>query len=194
VNKAEANRLLRASDAYPAWTRLVSRAQEQVTVFAPYLDDLLLKMLAHRRPRLRIPAVVVTTLGPTSVLEPSQLRTIRRALDAGIAVLSLPTLHAKVLLVDDRYVILGSQNFTSHGRQAILPFRGRRTLRTKPMHYGTPPKPNTRSTRKSAQRVASGDLNKDHRSALSRARSKRPFANLIPQRPTIALWLIRSTT
>jgi hypothetical protein len=48
---------------------------------------------------------------------PAQLKTIKKLLQKGIPVKCLPNLHAKILLIDDRFVFLGSQNFTGRGRK-----------------------------------------------------------------------------
>lgn len=114
----KANRVYLARDVYSSWKRCVSKAQTRITVYSPYFDRLLLSLLKNAK---LAPALltVVTDFNPASLLQQSnQLRTIKQLLSKGISVLSLRDLHAKVLLVDDRLVSIGSQNFTSHGRRA----------------------------------------------------------------------------
>ncbi|MBI5643769.1 MAG: phosphatidylserine/phosphatidylglycerophosphate/cardiolipin synthase family protein [Deltaproteobacteria bacterium] len=114
---SEANRTYLACDAYSKWKRLVSKAQECITVFSPYLDKLLLSLLNNSKIDNKAVALI-TDFNPSSLLDhPNQLKTIKKAFSKGISVLSLHGLHAKVLLVDDQFVTIGSQNFTSAGRR-----------------------------------------------------------------------------
>jgi phosphatidylserine/phosphatidylglycerophosphate/cardiolipin synthase-like enzyme len=115
---SQANRIYLARDTYNSWKRMVSRAKDSITIYSPYFDKIRLYLLGNTLlENARI--TVVTSLDLDSILEmPYQLRTIKRALSKGISVVETQNLHAKVLLVDDKYITTGSQNFTSHGRKS----------------------------------------------------------------------------
>lgn len=108
-----------AADAYPQWKRRVKAAQESVRVYSPYLDDLVVRLLDNSI-LLAEYLSVVTDLSPESGTHTyrKQLLAIRRLLNGGVEVRSLPRLHAKVLLVDGASVTVGSQNFTSYARHS----------------------------------------------------------------------------
>lgn len=105
-----------AKDVYGDWKRLVSSASTSVVIFSPYLDRLVPQLLRHTS--LQTSAVtIVTDLTPQEASGYlGQLRALLRLLELGVQVRTLPRLHAKVLLVDDKFVASGSQNFTSYAR------------------------------------------------------------------------------
>jgi len=107
-----------ARDVYPKWKQLLKAANERITVYTPFLDKVVLNLLQTRAELGCKNFAVITDFNPVSILEqPHQLLTIKKALSKGYSVLSLTNLHAKVLLVDDKYVATGSQNFTQRGRK-----------------------------------------------------------------------------
>ena len=96
----------------------MSKAEKSITVYTPFFDRLLLSLLRTQSDIDPEQITVVTDLVPASLLEsPNQLRAIKRAITEGFSIRSLGGLHAKVLLVDDKYATAGSQNFTSKGRR-----------------------------------------------------------------------------
>lgn len=105
-----------ARDVYPDWSRRIESAKESVTVYAPYFDGRL-KAILQRARISPVRITIVTALDDVNALlmHPAQLDVIKWALDRGMPVLSLDGLHAKILLTDDRYVTVGSQNFTRRG-------------------------------------------------------------------------------
>lgn len=115
---SETNRTYFAKDVYRIWKSRVSEAEESITVYSPFFDRMLNSLLGNAQ--LDNESItIVTDLNPSSLLEmPQQLRALKRALSDGITVLSTPRLHTKVLLTDDKFVAVGSQNFTSYGRKS----------------------------------------------------------------------------
>lgn len=106
---------------------MVSKAQDEVIIFSPYLDQLVEKLLTKCT---LDPAFVhvVTDLSPASGATDylGQLRALQALLQRGVDVRTLPRLHAKVLQCDGYAVTLGSQNFTNYARHshevtAVLP-------------------------------------------------------------------------
>jgi hypothetical protein len=103
---------------YPVWRRKVRAAQTGITVFAPFMDRLLMSLLSINSTLPPTAVTVVTDFSSELLLElPNQLKTIKRLMQNGVQVLRLDGLHAKVLLVDETAVVLGSQNFTSRARR-----------------------------------------------------------------------------
>jgi|SRR5208283_2010070 len=115
-----------AHDVYAKWKRLVAAAQDSITIYTPFFDQLLPSLIKENKQVDTDNINIVTDFSPESLLElPNQLRTIKKILSDGISVLTLPGLHAKILLIDDKYVSVGSQNFTCRGRKnkeaSVLP-------------------------------------------------------------------------
>lgn len=110
--------ILIAKDVYSDWKCLVARASSSVVIFSPYLDRLVTFLLKNAK----LPSsalTVVTDLTPQQANGYlGQLRTLTQLLDLGVQVRSLSRLHAKILLVDDQFVICGSQNFTTYARKS----------------------------------------------------------------------------
>lgn len=108
-----------AADVYPKWRARVKDAQSSVRIFTPYLGQLLVHLLGHSHLD-ESSLSVVTDLSPASgtMQYRAQLLAIKRLLQKGVEVRSLPRLHAKVLLIDGTFVTVGSQNFTSYARDS----------------------------------------------------------------------------
>lgn len=120
------NQSFAAHDVYAKWKRLVAAAQDSITIYTPFFDQLLPSLMKANKHVDLDNINIVTDFSPESLLElPHQLLTIKKILSDGISVLTLPGLHAKILLIDDKYVSVGSQNFTCRGRRnkeaSVLP-------------------------------------------------------------------------
>lgn len=106
-----------AGDIYPAWARAISKAKSRIVILTPYLDELVPKLLT--KTSLEPSAItVVTDLSPDSSARDylRQLQALATLISTSVNVRSLPRLHAKVLIVDDAYFTVGSQNFTTYAR------------------------------------------------------------------------------
>jgi hypothetical protein len=115
----DADAQLLASDVSRAWKSLVADAKENVRVYTPYFDFLLVRLLTGAD--LPTSAIcVVTDLSPRSGNQQyrAQLLATRALLRIGVTVRSLGRLHAKVLLADDRVATIGSQNFTRYATES----------------------------------------------------------------------------
>ena len=118
MKKIRYNRAFVARDVYSRWQRLVASAQDSITIYSPYFDKLVPFLLKANKNLDPDKISVITDFTAESLLEmPNQLRTIKKVLSEGVSVLTLPGLHAKILLIDDKYVSIGSQNFTCRGRR-----------------------------------------------------------------------------
>lgn len=105
-------------DVYHRWKRLVAESEASITIFTPYLDRLIDSLLPPKVVQ-KVEATIVTTLDAAHHIQtPGQLKAMKRASGRGVSVLVLDRLHAKVLLVDDDALTVGSQNFTGYGRRS----------------------------------------------------------------------------
>lgn len=108
-----------ALDIHGRWKSRIKMAESTVVVFTPYFDHLLPKLLTAAP--IEVDAItVVTDLSPQSggAQNSKQLKAVLDLIERGVQVLTLDRLHAKVLIVDDAYVLAGSQNFTSFARKS----------------------------------------------------------------------------
>lgn len=108
-----------AEDVYGRWKAMVSSATHSMCVFTPYLDRLLVDLIRHSSlPEGDI--CVVTDLSPASsaLTYRGQLLGLRALLTRGVEVRSLSRLHAKVLVIDESAVTVGSQNFTRYAKSS----------------------------------------------------------------------------
>ena len=105
-----------AKDIYPIWKKHISKAEKSITVFSPYVDRAVNSLL--RPIKTNISKTIITRVDGTSFFEKNHhLNTLKRSIESGTTVKHLDELHAKILLIDDKYICLGSQNFTSRGRE-----------------------------------------------------------------------------
>ena len=107
---------LHAVDVSTGWRERVAAAADQVMVFTPYFDRLLVDLLGESDLR-GDRKVVVTDLSPRSGNQQyrAQLEAALELAAAGVELRSIDRLHAKVLVVDGTAVSVGSQNFTQYG-------------------------------------------------------------------------------
>ena len=112
MNTAEIDSTFLARDVYRRWQSVIRGAETDITIFTPYFDNTLLRLLkanAIVKPDQR---TIVTEISPDNALEmPYQLKAAKKALSQGIAVLSLQGLHAKVLLVDGIHTSIHALRF-----------------------------------------------------------------------------------
>jgi PLD-like domain len=115
----EIDRQIIAGDVYPRWKKLVRSAKNSITVFTPYLDNTLIRLLQNKPYDLSFENInVITEFNSEAFITgQSRLTTLERLIKNGTQVKSLQHLHAKVLLVDNAQIALGSQNFTQRGRK-----------------------------------------------------------------------------
>lgn len=107
-----------AQNVQPTWTRSLKAAEESAWVLTPYLDDLLVRLL--RNADESVDVVVVTDLSPESgpANYRKKLLALKKLIDEGIDVRTLPRLHAKLLVIDGAALVAGSQNFTSYAQKS----------------------------------------------------------------------------
>lgn len=105
-------------DAYPNWKQYILRASESVKIYTPYADDLLNNLISIAKSDKRIDISIITKVDGDSLFETGvQFQALKRAIQNGCRIYHLDNLHAKLLVVDNRIVSAGSQNFTYRGRK-----------------------------------------------------------------------------
>lgn len=117
MKQAGLETIIHAKDIYPEWRKLLKRASSTITIFTPYFDHALVSLLQANKIVPFSAVRIITDFNEYNLLRlPNQLKAIKELLKKGVNVLTLPRLHAKVLLVDGIYVSIGSQNFTRYAR------------------------------------------------------------------------------
>lgn len=105
-----------ATDLFEKWKKLIAKAEKSILIFTPYLDftiNILIKNSTEQ-----IPITVITSLEGDSLFQRGyQINALKEAIDNGVLVKNLIGLHAKILVIDNSYISLGSQNFTNRGRK-----------------------------------------------------------------------------
>ncbi|WP_028522591.1 phospholipase D-like domain-containing protein [Runella limosa] len=105
-----------AGDLFEKWVNLVGKAEYSIEVFTPYLDYTIITLLESVPEQIRV--TIVTALDGDSLFQRGhQLKSLKEAINKGIFVKNLNGLHAKILVVDNTFISLGSQNFTKRGRK-----------------------------------------------------------------------------
>lgn len=100
------------------WQDVIKTAKQSIVVFAPFWDDFLLDLLTHSP----ISDITIITSSDTSkyVTSPRAYTALQRAMKKNMLVKELDNLHAKLLIVDDHLVSIGSQNFTTNSHNIML--------------------------------------------------------------------------
>jgi hypothetical protein len=105
-----------ASDLFEKWNNLILKAEKSILIFTPYLDSTINKLIEKSAKQVEV--TIITALEGDSLFQQGyQLSALNEAIGNGAVVKNLIGLHAKILLVDNSFISLGSQNFTSRGRK-----------------------------------------------------------------------------
>lgn len=95
----------------PRWIQQITSAQSQLTVLSPYITkNPTLTLLANKK------ATFYTRFDLRDFLSgASKLNAFKQLLKKECKVFVVPKLHAKVIMDEDQFVTLGSQNLTQGG-------------------------------------------------------------------------------
>lgn len=105
-----------ASDLFNRWKTMVKNAERSIKVFTPYLDETINKLFDAVD--IDVERTIITCLEGDNLFQRGyQLIALKKAMNNGCTILNLSGLHAKILLVDDEKLSIGSQNFTNRGRK-----------------------------------------------------------------------------
>lgn len=108
-----------AGNIFQRWRKLIQSANKSITIFSPYIDELIIELLQFTPDCIKPKQItVITNIDAQNIIPyKNSLRTLLSLMDEKINVKQLNDLHAKILLIDDSFVSLGSQNFTKRGRR-----------------------------------------------------------------------------
>lgn len=105
-----------ADDIYPKWNDMIKMSINSIKIFTPYLDKSIINLLDNRPQNIEVK--IITRIDGETIFEKAyQLNAIKSLIAMGYEVKNCELLHAKVLLVDDEILSVGSQNFTFQGRK-----------------------------------------------------------------------------
>lgn len=97
------------------WQKEISKAQEKVEIFTPFLDANGLDLILTNTKNIKV--IIYTLFSIKNLaLKTSSLKAIRRLLDLGYSVNHIDDLHANILIIDNNIITIGSQNLTYQGR------------------------------------------------------------------------------
>ena len=106
-----------AKDVFPEWIKLVKKAKTSITIFSPFLNEAISTLLGNAIDTLEIR--IITRLDAEYLCgNINKIKVLIAEMEKrNLVVYDLDFLHAKILLVDNIMVSIGSQNFTNEGRE-----------------------------------------------------------------------------
>ncbi|GFE71446.1 phospholipase D-like domain-containing protein [Chroococcus sp. FPU101] len=97
------------------WKRELKQASGRVIVFSPYLTNLALEVLTLIKDKEN--SEIYTRFDFDLFNQgSSSIKTLKTLLDLGFQIYELSKLHAKLIIIPDRFVSIGSQNLTTQGQ------------------------------------------------------------------------------
>lgn len=107
-----------ARDVYPKWKKLVITASESVDIISPYVDGTVKHLLTSPKINTHLQRRIYTRIDSETMFDkPYQIKALLNCIEMGIEIYYIEELHAKILLIDNTKLSVGSQNFTSRGRK-----------------------------------------------------------------------------
>jgi len=107
-----------AKDVYPKWKKLVLMASESIDIISPYVDGTVTHLLTSPKVNTLLKRRIYTRIDSETMFDkPYQIKALLICMEMGVEIYSIEELHAKILLIDDIKLSVGSQNFTSRGRK-----------------------------------------------------------------------------
>lgn len=108
----------KAKDIYSIWLQSCKEAAKSICVISPYVDNTVKNLLTSKKIGFFITKSIYTRVDSDTIFErPYQIRALINSKKNGIRIYHIKDLHAKALIIDNRYISIGSQNFTSAGRK-----------------------------------------------------------------------------
>ena len=106
-------------NAYSSWLGVAQSAQSQLVIFSPFLDEMVIHLFEEC-------SLDWGQLGLVTQLDWEDFTAqginkkiiLSRLIDNGVDVRTLPRLHAKAIVADWDYAVIGSQNFTFYSQDS----------------------------------------------------------------------------
>jgi hypothetical protein len=107
-----------ANDIYELWVDYCQKARSSITIISPYVDATVVDLLLSEGVDDSVQKQVYTRVDSDTIFDkPYQVKALIHCVEKGIEIFHISELHAKVLVIDEKYISLGSQNFTRRGRK-----------------------------------------------------------------------------
>ncbi|MBK8080627.1 MAG: hypothetical protein IPK25_10290 [Saprospiraceae bacterium] len=112
------NKDFKAKDIYAIWLQRCKEAEKSIRILSPYVDNTVKDLLSSKQININIEKSIFTRIDSDTIFEkPYQIRALINCKKIGIKIFHIKELHAKALIIDNQYISIGSQNFTSAGRK-----------------------------------------------------------------------------
>jgi len=108
------------NDCSGLWEEYIGEANDNIVVFTPYFDWILLRLFSE----CEVPYSDITLVTQLDRVDSrsenlTRLDRLVELWNLGVNVRILDRLHAKVLIVDEEHAFFGSQNFTNYSTESI---------------------------------------------------------------------------
>lgn len=108
----------KAKDVYKFWSKECKKAQTSLTVLSPVVDKTVYFLLTSKHIDSKIIKSVYTRIDSSAIYDmPFHLRALIYCLKKGIKVYHIDNLDSNSLILDDKFVSVGSQSFTTIARK-----------------------------------------------------------------------------
>jgi hypothetical protein len=107
-------------NAYSSWLEVAESAQEQLVIFSPFLDEMVMHLFEECPLGWDKLGLVTQMDWEDSSLQGFTKKVeINRLISRGVDVRYLPRLHAKAIVSDWDKAVIGSQNFTYYSQYSF---------------------------------------------------------------------------
>ena len=111
-----------AGDVYEIWKSSIDHAKDEILVVTPYFNNVLKELIESKLKSSNFERKDIKILTRFSSElawgNKEQLSVGIELIEMGVELRQLNNIHAKLLIVDETELVLGSQNFTNNGRKA----------------------------------------------------------------------------
>ena len=96
---------------------MFQKAKKSIIVISPYVDNTVKHLLSSKHISYNVEKRIVTRVDADTIFDkPYQVRALINSYNIGIEIFHLDSLHSKLLIIDEKEIYLGSQNFTYSGK------------------------------------------------------------------------------
>ena len=108
----------KAKDFYKFWSKECKKSETSLSVLSPVVDKTVYFLLTSKHIDSKIIKSVYTRIDSSAIYDtPFQIRALINCLKKGIKVYHIDNLDSSSLVVDDKFVSVGSQSFTTNARK-----------------------------------------------------------------------------
>ena len=108
----------KAKDFYKFWSKECKKAETSLSVLSPVVDKTVYFLLTSKHIDSKIIKSVYTRIDSSAIYDtPFHIRALINCLKKGIKVYHIDNLDSNSLVVDDKFVSVGSQSFTTNARK-----------------------------------------------------------------------------